>query len=146
MRRLFMKQFTFLQEGSNRILPKSKILLVMYSCELLSTIYIIYKSTYFIEYFIQDNFKYPRNKKIYQILEKITRIDQKVKILCVLESHELLSTKIHYASIYIFYILFKSKQVKKSKNYENRTSTSKVTSKTILLFCINCFLIHLNLK
>ena len=36
----------------------------------------------------------------------ITRFDQKVKIHCVLLSHELLSTKIYYTSIYIFYILF----------------------------------------
>ena len=40
------------------------------------------------------------------MLEKITRFDQKVKILCVLLSHESLSTKMHYTSIYIgvFYI------------------------------------------
>ena len=44
----------------------------------------IYQSIYFIEYFIQGNFKYPRIKKIHQILEKITRIDQNVKIhLCL---------------------------------------------------------------
>ena len=45
--------------------PKSKILLVLYSCETLSKLYIIYQSTYFIEYFMQDNFKYPRIKKIH---------------------------------------------------------------------------------
>ena len=60
---------------------------------------------------MQGNFKYPRIKKIYQILEKITRFDQKVKILCVLLSHELLSTKLHYISIYIFY-LYNSSQDK----------------------------------
>ena len=68
----------------NRILSKSKILLVLYSCEELSIIYIIYQSTYFIEYFMQGNFKYPRIKKIYQVPKKITRFDRKVKILCVL--------------------------------------------------------------
>ena len=89
---------------------------------------------------MQGNFKYPRIKKIHQILEKI-RFDQKVKILCVLLSHELLSTKTHYISIYIFYILFISRQVQKSKNYELHT-------KQFLLFCLNCFLlvIHLNLE
>ena len=30
----------------------------------------IYQSTYFIEYFMHDNFKYPRSKKIYQVLKK----------------------------------------------------------------------------
>ena len=73
---IHMKQFTFLQEGSNRILSKSKILLVMYSCELLSILYIIYQSTYFIEYFMKGNFKYLRIKKIHQVLEKITRFYQ----------------------------------------------------------------------
>ena len=35
----------------------------------------IYQSTYFMEYFIQVNFKYPRIKKIHQVLERITRFD-----------------------------------------------------------------------
>ena len=74
-----MKQVTFLQEGSNRILSKSKMFLVLYSCEYLSKLYIIYQSTYFIEYFMQDNSKYQRIKKIHQVLEKIARIDQKLK-------------------------------------------------------------------
>ena len=61
---------------------------------------------------------------------------------------ELLSTKIYYTSIYIFFILFISRQVQKSKNDENPTSTSEVTYITFLLFYLNCFLsiIHLNLK
>ena len=75
------------------------------------------------------------------MLEKIIRIDQKVKMHCVLLSHELLSTKLYYTSIYIFYILFVSRQFQKSKNDENPTSTSKDTYKTILLFYLNCFLI-----
>ena len=87
---------------------------------------------------MQDNFKYPIIKKIHQVLEKITRFDQKVKILCVLLSHELLYTKTHYTSIYIFYILFISRQVQKSKNYENPTSTSKDT-KTIFIIIFKLF-------
>ena len=143
-----MKQFTFLQEGSNRILSKSKILLVLYSCEQLSIIYIIYQSTYFIEYFMQGNFKYPRIKKIHQVLEKITRFDQKVKILCVLQSHELLSSKTHYTSIYIFYrsILFKSKQVQKFKNYKNPTTTSRDINKTSLNFWKNIISISISFE
>ena len=92
---------------------------------------------------------YPRIKKIHQILEKITRFDQKIEILCVLLSHELLHTKLYYyTSIYIFYLLFISRQVQKSKNYENPTSTSKLQAKQFLLFCLSCFVfvIHLNLK
>ena len=30
-----------------------------------------------MEYFIQGNFKYPRIKTIHQVIEKITRFDQK---------------------------------------------------------------------
>ena len=99
-----------------------------------NNIHFIYQSTYFIEYFIQGNSKYPRIKKIHQILEKITRFDQKVKIHCVLLSHELFSTKMYYTSIYIFYLLFVSRQVQKSKNDENPTSISKDTYKTISIY------------
>ena len=61
------------------------------------------------------------------------------KILCVLLSHELLSTKIYHTSIYIFYILFTSRQVQEFKNYQNPSSTSKVTSKTNLIILLNLF-------
>ena len=49
-------------------------------------------------------------------------------------SHELLSIKTHYISIYIFYILFISRQVQEFKNYQNTSSTSKVINKTSLTF------------
>ena len=72
-----MKQFTFLQEGSNRIL--SKVQKSFWSCTHVNSCqkYALCQSTYFIEYFMQDNLKYSRIKKIHQILEKITRIDKK---------------------------------------------------------------------
>ena len=73
------------------------------------------------------------------MLEKITRIDQKGKIHCVLLSHELLSTKINYTSIYIFYILFITGQFQKSKNDVNPTSTSKDTCKTIFINLFKLF-------
>ena len=91
---------------------------------------------------MQDDFKYPRIKKIHQILEKITRIDQKVRILYVLLSHELYK-KIYYISIYIFYILFISRQIQKSKNYENPTSTAKVIHRTSLNSWNNLLLHHI---
>ena len=101
--------------------------------------YTLYINLHILLNFIQDNFKYPRIKKIHQILEKITRIDQKVKIHCVLLSHELLSTKIYYTSIYIFYILFVSRQVQNSKNDKNPTNTSKDTCKTIFIILFKLF-------
>ena len=82
------------------------------------------------------------------MLEKITRFDQKVKILCVLLSHESLSKKYTtYKFTYVKYYFF-SRQVQKSKNYQNPTSASKVISKTSLNFWIIyvLFVIHLNLK
>ena len=47
-----------------------------------------------------------------------------------------------------FLLLFISRKVQKSKNYQNPTSSSKDTTKQVLLFYLNCFLfvIHLNLK
>ena len=55
--------------------------------------------------------------------------------------------KIHYTSIYIFYLLFISRQILISQKDLNTTSTSGDTWKTILLFYLNCFLLatHLNL-
>ena len=57
----------------------------------------------------------------------------------MLLSHELLSTKTHYKAIYIFYLLFISRQVQKSKNYENTTSTPKDTYKTIFIILFKLF-------
>ena len=93
-----MKQFTFLQEGSNRILSKSK------------TPSGLVQSTYFIEYFMQGNFKYPRIKKIHQVLKKTTRFDQKLKYFvscshmnCCLQNYTT------YQFTYFIYYLFQEK-------------------------------------
>ena len=82
------------------------------------------------------------------MLEKITTIDQKDKVQCVVLSHKLLSTKIYYPSIDIFFILFISRQVQKCKNYETSTSTSKDTCKTVYIILFKLFSIgnSLNLK
>ena len=52
----------------------------------------------------------------------------------------------HQLTYFIYY--FFSRQFQKCKNYQNPTSTSGDTYKTILLFYLNCFLLatHLNLK
>ena len=42
--------------------------------------------------------------------------------------------KKYYTSIYIFYILFISRQIQRSKNYQNPTNTSKDTYKNNYLF------------
>ena len=72
------------------------------------------------------------------MLEKITRNDQKAKIHCVLLSHELLSTKIYYKSIYIS---------KMQKIFKIQEVHQKIHTKQLLLFYLNCFLLatHLNL-
>ena len=106
-------------------------------------IYIFYCiSTYFIEYFMQDNFKYSRIKKIHQVLEKITRINQKDQKFIVSCYHmNCYLQKIHYTSSYIFYILgvFISKQFQISKNDVNPTSTSGDTCKTIFIILFKLF-------
>ena len=100
---------------------------------------VIYQSTYFIAYFILDNFKYSRIKKIHQILEKITRIDKNTKIHCVLLSHELLSTKLYYTSIYTFYLLFISRQIQISKNDVNPTSIHQEIHAKQFIFLFKLF-------
>ena len=60
------KQFTFLQEGSNRTLCKAQILLVLQSHELLSTLHVT--SIYiFIYLFHHIEFKFENNSIIQQI-------------------------------------------------------------------------------
>ena len=74
---------------------------------------------------------------MHQVLEKITRIDQKDQkfiVSCYHMNHCL--QKIHYTSIYIFYLLFISKHFQISKNDVNPTSTSQDTCKTIFIYFI----------
>ena len=102
----------------------------MNSCQNLHT---IYQSTYLIDYFMQGNFKYPRIKKIHQVLEKITRIDQKVKIHCT--THQFT-----YFIYYLFQDKFKNPKIIKIQQVHQKTHT-----KQFLLFYINCFLFELHL-
>ena len=50
-------------KNSYQHFPSPKILLVLYSCELLLTIHTTYQSTYIIDYFLQANFKYIRKSR-----------------------------------------------------------------------------------
>ena len=88
---------------------------------------------------MQGNFKYPRIKKIHQILEKITRFYQKIKIFvsCIHMNCCLQKYTTHQFTYFIYY-LFQDK-FKKSKTYETPTSTSKVTSKTIFIILFKLF-------
>ena len=132
-----MKQFTFLQEGGNSIL--SKVQKYFWSCTHVNSpqknilyinlhilLNILSKATSNIE----ESRKSIKFLKIYQELIKNT------KIHCVWLSHVLLSTKIYYTSIYIFYLLFISRHFQKGKNDVNPTSTSEVTSKTNFILYI----------
>ena len=82
------------------------------------------------------------------MIEQITRFDQKAKIHCVLLSHELLSTKIYYKSIYIFYLLLFQEKFGYPKIIKIQQVHQKIHTKQFLLFYLNCFLLatHLNLK
>ena len=124
----------------NRILPKSKI--SFWSCTHVNSgqkytqyinLHILLNILSKTALHIQESRKFIISLKRYQDLIKT------VKILCDLLSHELLSTKIYYTSIYIFYILCISEQVQKSKSYENPRSTSKVTYKTIIIILFQLF-------
>ena len=60
--------------------------------------------------------------------------------------NELLYTKIYYTSIYIFYLLFISRQFQKSKNDVNPTSTPGDTYKTIFIILFKLFSIGNSFK
>ena len=80
------------------------------------------------------------------MIKQITRFDLKDKIHCVLLSHELLPTKIYYTSIYIFYLLFISRQIYTSKSDVNPTGTSGDTCKTIFIILFKLFSIDYSFK
>ena len=97
---------------------------------------------------MQGNFKYPRIKKIHQILEKTTRFDQKAKILCVLLSHESLSTKItlHINLHILFIIYFKTSSNIQKLSKSNKYIKSYQQNKYEFLDHSFLFVIHLSLK
>ena len=66
------KQFKFLQEGSNKILSKAQILLILKSHELLSTLHVTHESTYLVYLFHQVEFKLERISRIQQLLQKLS--------------------------------------------------------------------------
>ena len=83
---------------------------------------------------MQGNFKYPGIKKIHQILEKITRFDQKGQNpLCLVITFNCCVQK--YTTHQFTYFIYYSHQ-DKFKNYQNPSSTSKVTSKTIFIILL----------
>ena len=88
---------------------------------------------------MQGNFIYPRIKKTHQIFEKITTFDQKTKPFLSYYHMNYYLQQLYYTPIYIWYTLFTSRQVQKSKNDENPTSTSKDTYKTIFIILFKLF-------
>ena len=85
---------------------------------------------------MQDNFKYPRIKKIHQILEKITRFYQKIKIFvscyhmnCCLQKYT--THQFTYFIYYLFQDKFKNPKIVKIQQVHQKLQT-----KHFLLFLI----------
>ena len=81
---------------------------------------------------MQDNSKYPRIKKIHQILEKKTRIDQKDQNpLCLVITGIIVykNYTTHQFTYFIYYLFQENFQI--CKKYQNPRSTSRDTCKTI---------------
>ena len=84
---------------------------------------------------MQDNIKNQRIKKIHQILEKITRIDQKVKIHCVSCYHmnhclqKYPTLQFTYDIYYVFQDSFKNAKIMKIQQVHQ-----KIHAKQFLLF------------
>ena len=67
----------------------------------------IYQSTYFIEYLIKNNSRYPGIKKIHQMIQKITRIDQKTPksiVSCYHMNYCLQNYTTHQFTYFIYYL------------------------------------------
>ena len=89
---------------------------------------------------MQGNFKYPRIKKIHQMLEKITSFDKKTQNpLCLIITRIFVYKNVLHINLHILYLLFISRQIPKSKNYQNPTSTSKNRYKTIYIILFKLF-------
>ena len=98
-----MKQFTFLQEGTNKIL--SKVQKSFWSCTHVNSCqnYALYINLHILFNIRYKKSKYPRIKKIHQMIQKITRIDEKDKILVSCYHMIYYIQDLYYISIYIFY-------------------------------------------
>ena len=84
--------------------------------------------------YIHGNIKYPRIKKIHQVLEKITRIDQNEKnsiVSCYHMNCCLQKFTTHQFAYFIYYIF--QDNFKNAKNDVNPTSTSGDIHKTIFI-------------
>ena len=105
----------------------------------------LYQSTYFIEYFIQGNFKYPRIKKIHQKIERITQFDSKHQnSLClVITGIVVYKNKLHI-NLHILFIIYISDNFKNAKVIKIQEVHQKIHAKQVLLFYSNCFT-HFNL-
>ena len=99
---------------------------------------------------MQDSFKYPRIKKIYYILEKIPRLDQKLKTFVSCNHMNCCLQKYTTHQFTYFILLYYSCQemFKNSRIIKTHQVQQKLLAKPFLLFCLTCFLfvVHLNLK
>ena len=81
---------------------------------------------------MQNNLKYSRIKKIHQVLEKITRIDQKTPKFIVSCSHInccLQNYTTHQFTYFIYYIF--QDNIKYSKNIEIQQLHQKIYTKQV---------------
>ena len=98
------KQFKFLQEGSNRILSKAQILLVLSSHELLSTLHTTHQLTYFKYSFHQIQFKFLRISRIHPSYQ-VNKIGDFVVSYFNLNLHLNLNIKARFSGEFTIYYI-----------------------------------------
>ena len=86
-----------------------------------------------VSVYLQEESSIPPSDEPSGDIEEVTNPDKLTQIVPedASDIDKVVSTT-EYISIYMFYILFKSREVQEFKNYQNTSSTSKVTSKTII--------------
>ena len=97
---------------------------------------------------MQDNSKYPRIKKIHQMLEKIARFDlrrPKSIVSCYHMNYCLQKYTTHQFTYFIYYLF--QHNFKNAKMIKIQEVHQEIHAKQFLLFYLNCFLLatHLNL-
>ena len=101
--------------------------------------YTLYINLHILFIFIQDNFKYPRIKKIHQTIEKITRIDQKHQSsLCLVITRIVAYKNLLHINLHILFIIYFKTNLN-IQNDVNPTSTSGDTCKTIFIILFKLF-------
>ena len=144
-----MKQFTFLQEGSNRIL--SKVQKSFWSCTHVNSCqnYALYINlNILLNILCKTTLNIQESRKFHQKIEKKQDLIKKLKFIvsCYHMNYCLRKLTTHQFTYFIYYLF--QDHLKNAKMMKIQQVHQKIHTKQFLLFYLNCFLLvtHLIVK